>query len=203
MAKQKRNLSNSKYVKHCEICGEPFYAPPCRIKRKGHSRFCSKPCKGVAMIGQPGTTTKHGMTATPTWKTWDSIKQRVFNPKCKDYPDYGGRGIDIDPRWLEFTNFFADMGERPHRKTIGRVDNSKGYWPDNCRWETCREQNNNRRSSAYVTINNVTKTIAQWARELGTSRQTIRHRVVSGWLPEEIVSPVEPRKPRNKEEKCL
>ena len=132
------------------------------------------------------TNLKHGMWGTPTWKTWDSMKQRILNPNCKDYPNYGGRGLTIDPRWLEFNLFLNDMGIKPKNKSIGRIDNFKGYWPDNCRWETIYEQNNNRRSSVFITSNGITKTIAQWARYLGCPRQTIRYRLMAGWTPENI-----------------
>lgn len=131
---------------------------------------------------------KHGQTGTPTFKSWDAMRQRCLNPRCKDYANYGGRGITICDRWLaSFAAFLDDMGERPLGQTLGRLDNNGNYEPSNCRWETPVEQNSNRRSTRTVTANGRTQTIAQWARELGTSRQTIRHRIEAGWSPEAIV----------------
>lgn len=73
--------------------------------------------------------------------------QRATNPASRRWADYGGRGIDLDPRWHDFTTFLADMGERPDGLTIERVDNDKGYWPNNCRWATYTEQRHNRRDT--------------------------------------------------------
>lgn len=175
----------------CEICGAAFYVRPSTLAA-GQGRFCSKPCKGVWQsqeLRSTGHGRAHGMYGTPTWKSWDGMKQRITNPRSKDYARYGGRGLDMDPRWAAFAQFLADMGERPSRAhSIGRKDNDLGYWPWNCRWETAREQNNNRRSCVKITALGETLSLAQWARRLGVPRQTIRYRYLAGWTPEAIVS---------------
>jgi hypothetical protein len=63
----------------------------------------------------------------------------------RSHKNYSGRGIDIDPRWHKFEAFLADMGERPAGLTLERVDNDRGYWPDNCVWATSTVQGRNRR----------------------------------------------------------
>lgn len=86
--------------------------------------------------------------ATSTYRIWAQMVQRTTNPQHPRWSSYGGRGIDLDPRWLHFPAFLEDMGERPDGLTIERVDNDRGYWPANCRWATYAEQRHNRRDTA-------------------------------------------------------
>ena len=93
---------------------------------------------------------KHGASSggkrTSEYLAWNGAKRRVTNPRCSQWARYGGRGIDMDPRWLEsFEAFLSDVGPKPsHELTLDRIDNSKGYWPGNVRWATWEEQAGNR-----------------------------------------------------------
>lgn len=107
-------------------------------------------------------------------RSWDCMKQRCTNPKHRAYKDYGGRGITICDSWMKFDNFLRDMGERPEGMTLDRIDNSKGYCKENCRWATGYEQGWNKRGHSDsnggikgVCFNNSTQRWQASARYMG------------------------------------
>lgn len=89
---------------------------------------------------------------SPTYRSWNNMKDRCLNKNNKQYKDYGGRGIMFDERWLEFAYFYEDMGEKPNGTTLDRVDVDKNYCKENCRWATREEQQRNQRTHKRVDV---------------------------------------------------
>lgn len=87
--------------------------------------------------------TKHGGWNKSSYNTWRAMIRRCTVPTDKDYPRYGGKGVSVCARWLEYTNFVADMGEPVGDETLDRIDAYGNYAPENCRWAGVQTQNRN------------------------------------------------------------
>lgn len=102
----------------------------------------------------------HGLCHTKLYKVFDGMKTRCYNKHCDRYKYYGARGIRICDEWLtDFVKFYSWAMENGYKKglTIDRIDNDKGYSPDNCRWVDMKTQNNNKRpkeAKHHVTTSN-------------------------------------------------
>ena len=99
------------------------------------------------------------------YATWIAMKARCYNPKCRDFPDYGERGIEVCERWRnDFTAFLSDMGERPSKAhSLDREENDGPYSPDNCRWATKAEQSNNRRNNRKISMDGNLYSVLQFS----------------------------------------
>lgn len=131
---------------------------------------------------------KHGMSKTKIYGIWRSMRSRCENPATAAYKDYGARGISVCERWKSFENFYEDMGERPEGKSLDRIDNSKGYSPENCVWSTSKSQSRNRRGLRTATANGQTKSLGEWAEETGLSVSTLWNRLQLGWSDEDAIN---------------
>lgn len=107
---------------------------------------------GCAKRSRLLSTTRHGHATkghlSRTYRSWLAMRQRCLNPRTAGFEHYGGRGIRVCAEWASFDAFLADMGERPARRSIDRIDVDGDYEPANCRWATQSEQNANRRPRA-------------------------------------------------------
>lgn len=114
---------------------------PSNSLRTGNTTSCG--CFQREIAGK--LSFKHGMGTSREYASWEAMKQRCLNPNNAGYSDYGGRGITVCERWMEFENFYADMGPRPGKRSLDRENNNGNYEPTNCRWATPKQQVDNRR----------------------------------------------------------
>lgn len=117
------------------------------------------------------------------YQAWSNMKRRCNDSTNKRYAHYGARGIGYDPKWEKFSGFYEDMfSGYDNTLTLDRIDNDKGYSLENCRWATISEQMNNMSTNHRVTINGVTKTMAQWIVLSGIKSSTVHQRINAyGW----------------------
>jgi hypothetical protein len=132
---------------------------------------------------------KHRLSKHVLFRIWGDMKQRCFNENNKFYHQYGGRGIKVCARWLEFKNFFEDM-ESGYEKglQIGRINNDDGYHKDNCRWETRKQNQRNRTNTVYVDTPKGRMLLIEAVEIYGLNRGCIVHRIKSGWPADRIFS---------------
>lgn len=149
----------------------------------------TRSCGCLASDSAKKRFTTHGMThSSSSYKTWVVMRRRCNDPKHSKYKYYGGAGIKVCDRWSNFKNFYDDMGERPRGMTIGRVDNAKDYGPDNCKWVSWRDQQNNRLNNHSISYNGETLTVAEWSRKIGVSQNTLLMRLRNGWSVERALN---------------
>ena len=138
----------------------------------------------------------HGKSKDPLYDVWIAMRQRCSNENDSNYPNYGGRGIAVCLEWdAEFTSFatWADSSGYKKGACLDRIDNSKDYTPDNCRWTNHKQNNRNKRDNHLLTFNGKTQCVADWADEIGISHHNISNRINNyGWSIEDALTlPVE------------
>jgi hypothetical protein len=164
--------------------------------RTGHTKSCG--CYNSKVASARMKT--HGRSKTREYDTWLNMNRRCRDKNNTAYKNYGGRGINVCDSWREsFENFLNDMGKAPSSKhTIDRINNDGGYGPENCRWATREQQNNNYSRNIFIDIDGKRQSLKKWCDELGLLYQTTRQRIKTlGWTPEEALGFKEPANRRN------
>ena len=118
------------------------------------------------------------------------MRKRCYLESAPNYDLYGGRGIKVCDRWREsFEAFYADMGDPPSdQHSLDRRETDGDYTPDNCRWATSEEQQNNRRNNVFLEYDGQRLTVAQWGRKLGLHKNTILQRLARGWSVQDTLT---------------
>lgn len=164
--------------------------------KSGVTKSCGCYRREVASENQKKHLTKHNETHTRLYHVWCNMRRRCNNPTDDAYPHYGGRGIKVCDEWqtfIPFRDWSMEHGYDPNAKhgecTIDRRDVNGDYCPDNCRWVNMLVQQNNKTNNRKYTWNGETKTIKQWAEELGIDRTTLTYRIdKSGMTFEEAIT---------------
>jgi hypothetical protein len=115
----------------------------------------------------------------PEYKAWKGMKSRCY-AKCNQNTSYQKNNIDVCDEWKnDFEQFYADMGKKPGKEySLDRIDNSKGYSKENCRWTTQDVQCANRGSFNRVyTYNGISMVLKDWARVLDINYSTLHKRI--------------------------
>lgn len=182
--KQVRNL----WWCRCE-CGAVFKPRGDHLK-SGNTTNCG--CVRRVSVGDSCRTHGHcnNRRTTSEYGIWCAMIRRCCVADDPGYKYYGTRGIIVCSRWREsFEAFFSDMGPKPKRYSIDRIDSSGNYEPSNCRWATHREQMQNTRRNHLITFQNTTLCVTEWARRVGLPSATLFSRIhKGGWSVERALT---------------
>lgn len=181
----KTKNGNAKWLCKCDCGGEKIVSSYSLRSGRTKSCGCIKKEQNQILCTTHGESGKH---KTRLYKIWSSMKNRCYNQKDKNaYKKYGQRGITVCDEWRFSYESFGDWALNngySENLTIDRIDFNGPYEPQNCRWITVKEQNNNRRSNRKLTFNGQTKTVAEWSDFLGVNRSVFQHRLDRGWSVE-------------------
>ena len=173
-------------------CGNKTIVTAEKLK-SGHTKSCGCYHNEIAKskeIKHRKYNIENSETKKRLYRIRSSMKTRCYNKNYENYKNYGGRGITICDEWKDNFQAFYDWAIKNGYKkglTIDRIDNNKGYSPENCRWATHKEQTLNRRCTQFLLFNGENRTLVEWAKETGINYQTLNYRKKAGKTPAEIL----------------
>lgn len=168
----KCDCGNEKVIKGTSLVSKtrPTKSCGCIVKEKSPANLPKHKC------------ITHNMTGTKFYGVWNSMIMRCHNPNSKSYPRYGANGITVCNEWREFKNFYEDMySAYSDGVSIDRIDNTKGYSKENCRWVDMKVQCNNRSSNHQLTYKGKTYTLAEASEKFDIPYHTLKRRIYKGW----------------------
>lgn len=172
--------SNEKYLEYGHI-------------KSGSTKSCGCQQRTLQSLAK----VKHGKTFSREYRVWLGMKNRCKDHDNPDFGRYGARGIRVCERWMDFRNFYEDMGDCPPEMTLDRKDNNLGYSKENCRWATGSEQSRNRRSNRILTFRRESLPMIAWSERYRLPRYLLGARLKRGWsLEEALLTPVGGQAPR-------
>lgn len=140
------------------------------------------------LFGKDNGKTTHGMYKTKIYNVWNGMRQRCTNPKHIAYKYYGDKGVRYAKKWHKFEGFLEDMGESYQEGlTLDRINGDEGYYKENCRWVTMKEQSINRKNTRYAEHEGKIMHASDMARLLGVARSTVTARMNRGVIKEVYV----------------
>lgn len=191
--------AGSYYKCECLLCGRIFTTRKSSLVN-GHTKSCG--CSRDTWMHSGNLNKRHGYSNDRVYWVWTKIKARCYNPNCREYKNYGGRGIKMCKEWLDPKNFVEWAYASGYNKdapkgqcTLDRIDVDGEYSPTNCRWITNLEQQNNRRDCRFVEYQGEKHTIAEWARKLQIPETSLRGAITHrGLSMEEFLNQYTPYK---------
>lgn len=192
MARVNRNIQGHRYskLKVLRYVGDGKWLCQCDCGNQSTPSVNALQCGKARSCGcwLDAARTKHGMHKTRVYRVWVAMRVRCNNPKDPSFHNYGGRGIAVCERWNSFSNFIADMGDRPSGYDIDRIDNNSDYCPENCRWVTRRENLRNTRQTRMLTHNGETLSMREWGERYGIAHTTLKYRIDTGMPVEQALT---------------
>lgn len=118
-----------------------------------------------------------------TYKSWSKMRERCNNPNTNRSKSYYEKGITYCKEWDDYLVFLRDMGERPNGTSLDRIDNNKGYYKENCRWATPKEQAINTSRNVFYSICGVLFCQEDAKIELNVTIKKLRYMRAKNTLP--------------------
>lgn len=188
-----------RYARFRCTCGNEFETEISSVKT-GRTKTCG--CLRISLLKKRIQKPANYYTKTPEYSHWRAMRNR-----CKENfwekELYFDKNITVCERWNNpkkgFHNFLEDMGPRPSpNHSIDRIDGTKGYFPENCRWATTKEQAGNRSNNIQITYNGITQCLGHWAAEFKIPYSTLRARIKTGWDIEQALTTPPRQKAENR-----